>query len=245
MVWSKPGRAVPPQAEKDKRNDIMTKNMGGVSAVNEESAARLAAVEPAFCALLQRIGPLELKPRRLPPFQALVHAVIFQQLSGRVANVIWHRFPALFPGRKFPSPAEVLSAGPAVLRKAGISRVKCSYIISIAEQALAGNVPSLSECDKLSDAEIISRLTLLNGVGRWTAEMFLIFNLGRPDVLPVHDFGVRRGFAVAFRKRVLPLPARLARVGARWAPYRTTAALYLWRAADSNGGVGWQSSRAG
>jgi len=233
------GHAVATVIRKTQTNEIVTKHMGKVSPVNEESATRLAAVEPAFRALVQRIGPLELKPRHLPPFQALVHAVIFQQLSGRVANVILHRFRALFPGQEFPSPAEVLSAGPVALRKAGISGVKCSYIIGIAEQAVSGNVPSLSECAKLSDAEIISRLTLFKGVGRWTGEMFLIFNLGRPDVLPVHDFGVRRGFAVAFRKRVLPSPAQLARVGARWAPYRTTAALYLWRAADSNGGVGW------
>lgn len=224
---------------RNKRNNVVTKIMDGVSPVNEESATRLAAVEPTFGALVERIGRLELKPRRLPPFQALVHAVIFQQLSGQVANVILHRFRALFPGHEFPSPAEVLSAGPAALRKAGISGVKCSYIIGIAEQAVSGNVPSLSECDVLSDAEIISRLTLFKGVGRWTAEMFLIFNLGRPDVLPVHDLGVRRGFAVAFRKRVLPSPKQLERVGERWAPYRTTAALYLWRAADSNGGVGW------
>jgi len=95
-----------------------------------------------------------------------------------------------------------------------------------------GAVPSLVECDRLTDAQLVERLTRIKGVGQWTVEMLLIFNLGRPDVLPVHDLGVRRGFQVAYRKRKLPEPEQLARYGMRWAPYRSTAAWYLWRAAD-------------
>jgi 3-methyladenine DNA glycosylase/8-oxoguanine DNA glycosylase len=118
------------------------------------------------------------------------------------------------------------------LRGAGLSRAKATYIKGLALLSLQGGVPSLEQCKCLTDGEIIAQLTAIKGVGRWTAEMFLIFNLGRPDVLPVHDLGVRRGFQRAFEKRQLPTPAHLERVGRRWAPYRTMAALYLWKTAD-------------
>lgn len=204
-----------------------------------ESAARLALLDPVMGRVIARIGPIRFKPRRLPTFQALVHAVVFQQLSGSVANTIMQRFRALFPAKEFPTPQEVLAVGEAKLRAAGLSSLKCRYIFGIAEQAVAGRIPSLAECDLLTDAEIISRLTQLDGVGRWTAEMFLIFDLGRPDVLPVHDLGVRQGYKIAFSKRTLPTAAQLERAGERWAPYRTTAALYLWRVANPKGGIGW------
>jgi DNA-3-methyladenine glycosylase II len=181
---------------------------------------------------MERVGPIDVTPRRLPPFQSLSQAIIYQQLSGNVADAILGRFLALFPGKRFPTPAQVLSATPEQLRSAGLSRPKAKYIQGIAEQAAAGYLPTLREADRLSDEALIERLTQLKGVGRWTVEMFLIFNLGRPDVLPVHDLGVRRGYQLLYEKRKLPEPEALERFGVRWKPFRTTAARYLWRAVD-------------
>lgn len=182
--------------------------------------------------LIDRIGPIRHRPRRLQPFESLVHAVMHQQLSGAAAGTILGRFQALFGNGRFPSPEEVLLVSPETLRSAGLSRPKTAYILGIAEKTVTGDVPSLADCDRMSDQELLNRLTAVKGVGRWTAEMLLIFNLGRTDVLPVHDLGVQRGFQIAHGKRKPPEPSRLARYGERWAPFRTTAALYLWRAAD-------------
>ena len=128
---------------------------------------------------------------------------------------------------------------PERLRSAGLSRPKASYVLGIAHKAVDGHIPTLDECDGTTDAEIVERLTSIKGVGHWTAVMLLIFNLGRPDVLPVDDLGVRKGFQFAYGKRKLPEPEQFARYGVRWAPHRTTAALYLWRAADFLNGDGW------
>ena len=189
--------------------------------------------------LIDRVGPPKLRPRRLPPFQSLTHAIIHQQLSGQAAGTILGRFLALFGDDGFPAPAAVLKASPERLRSAGLSRPKASYVLGLAQKAVDGYVPTLDECDRMTDAEIMERLTSIKGVGRWTAEMLLIFNLGRPDVLPVHDLGVRKGFQFAYGKRKLPEPEQLARYGVRWAPHRTAAAWYLWRAADFLDGDGW------
>jgi DNA-3-methyladenine glycosylase II len=182
--------------------------------------------------LIDRVGPPKLRPRRLPPFQSLTHAVIHQQLSGQAAGTILGRFRALFGDDDFPNPEAVLTASPERLRSAGLSRPKASYILGIAQKAVDGHIPTLDECDRMTDAELIERLISIKGIGRWTAEMLLIFNLGRPDVLPVDDLGVRKGFQFAYGKRKLPEPEQLARYGLRWSPYRTAAAWYLWRAAD-------------
>jgi DNA-3-methyladenine glycosylase II len=182
--------------------------------------------------LIDRIGPVKLRPRRLPPFESLVHAIIHQQLSGPAAGTILGRFWALFGNDGFPTPEAVLKASPEQLRSAGLSRPKASYVLGIAQKAVDGHIPTLDECDRMTDAEITERLTSIKGVGRWTAEMLLIFNLGRPDVLPVDDLGVRKGFQCAYGKRKLPEPEQLARYGLRWSPHRTAAAWYLWRAAD-------------
>jgi DNA-3-methyladenine glycosylase II len=189
--------------------------------------------------LIDRVGPVKLCPRRLPPFQSLTHAVIHQQLSGRAAGTILERFRALFGDDGFPAPEAVLKASPERLRSAGLSRPKASYVLGIAQKAVDGHIPTLDECDSMTDAEIVERLTSIKGVGRWTAEMLLIFNLGRPDVLPVHDLGVRKGFQYAYGKRKLPEPEQLARYGLRWSPHRSAAAWYLWRAADFLDGEGW------
>ena len=159
--------------------------------------------------LVQRFDPPELHPRRLPPFQSLTHAIIHQQLSGTAAGTILKRFQGLYGDGRFPKPEQVVKTSIETLRTAGLSRSKAMYIHGLAQHAVNGDLPTLKQCDKLSDLELIEKLTGIKGVGRWTAEMLLIFNLGRPDVLPVHDLGVRRGYQVAYRKRVMPTPEQL------------------------------------
>jgi DNA-3-methyladenine glycosylase II len=196
------------------------------------SAHHLSTADPVMAQLSDRFGTPDLKPRRLPPFQSLAHAIIHQQLGSAAAGTILNRFKALFDGDAFPTPAEVIRLEVDRLRTAGLSRQKARYIRDLAQKSIDGVVPTLRECDRLTDAELLERLTSIKGVGRWTVEMLLIFNLGRPDVLPVHDLGVRRGFQVAYRKRKMPTPEQLDRYGTRWSPYRSTAAWYLWQAAD-------------
>ena len=181
--------------------------------------------------LIEKFGPIPLRPRHQPTFQSLTRAIISQQLSGKAAETILGRFIGLFGEVDFPEPQQVLTASADQLRAAGLSRPKAAYILGLAEQATAGALPSLETCKTLTDGEIIRRVTSIKGIGRWTAEMLLISNLGRKDVLPVHDLGVRRGFQVAYRKRAMPSPEQLDKYGLRWSPYRTTAARYLWRAA--------------
>jgi 3-methyladenine DNA glycosylase/8-oxoguanine DNA glycosylase len=154
-------------------------------------------------------------------------------LSGKAAGTILERFKLLFSGGEFPAPADVAKTPLERLRSAGLSRSKAAYIVGLAEHCNAGLLPSVSDCDLLTDDEIIAKFTEIKGVGRWTAEMFLISNLGRPDVLPVHDLGVRRSFQISHKRRKMPTPEQLAKHGLRWAPYRTFAARYLWRATDS------------
>ena len=171
-----------------------------------------------------------METKHVPAFQSLVQAIIYQQLSGKAADTILARFQGLF-GDGFPSPAQVLAITPEQMRSAGLSKPKAKYVRGVAE-AVDGGLPSLDDCDHLTNAEIVEKLTELNGVGRWTVEMFLIFNLARPDVLPVHDLGVRRGFQIAYGKKKMPEPEQLEKFGQRWKPYRTRAARYLWRAVD-------------
>lgn len=201
--------------------------------MNLRTARKLALLDPQLGKIIESAEPISrLKPRRLPPYESLVKAVVYQQLSGKAAETIFGRVRALFPGTAFPTPKAILGADVGQLRSAGLSRPKAAYLQNIARHTLAGEVPTLEACDDFTDAELIERLTRIKGVGRWTVEMMLIFNLGRPDVLPVHDLGVRKGFQVVYGKRKMPTAEQLERFGRRWAPYRTTAAWYLWRAVD-------------
>ena len=203
------------------------------------AAQHLSNADPIMAKLIARFGPTDLKPRRLLPFQALAKAIIYQQLSGAAADTILKRFRGLFTVKTFPTPAQVMQLDVDRLRTAGLSRPKANYIRDLAQKTSDGVVPTLRECDRLTDAELVERLTCIKGVGRWTVEMLLIFNLGRPDVLPVHDLGVRRGYQVAYRKRTEPTPEQLERYGLRWSPQRSTAAWYLWRAADGLADGNW------
>ncbi len=193
----------------------------------------LSAADPVLARLIREIGACRLKPEtRRPPFQSLVQAVAHQQLNGTAANTILTRFKKLFPGRRFPKPEDLASVTDEQIRACGFSFAKIRSIRDIAEKTLSGVVPSPREIAKLSDDEIVARLTEVRGVGRWTVEMLLIFQLGRHDVLPADDFGVRMGFRHSYKKREMPKPKTLLAHGERWRPYRTTAAWYLWRAAD-------------
>ena len=201
---------------------------GSISAVRH-----LSAVDPVMRRLIREVGPFALTPRgQRTPFESLARAIAFQQLHGKAAESILKRFIALFPGRRFPRPDELLKAGTDAIRGAGFSGAKVLALRDLAAKTLDGTVPTGRTIKLLDDAAIIERLVEVRGIGRWTVEMLLIFQLGRPDVLPVDDFGVRKGFRIAYRKRAMPTPAQVRRYGERWKPYRTAAAWYLWRAAD-------------
>jgi DNA-3-methyladenine glycosylase II len=201
--------------------------------MNPEALEVLRRSDRAMARLIQRAGPCTLKPQvRLQPYQALVRSVTHQQLNGTAARTIFGRLLALFPGRSFPRPEDLLAAPDEKLRSAGLSRAKTVAIKDIAQKTLDGVVPSRRQATRLSDAEIIERLTVIRGVGPWTVEMFLLFTLGRPDVWPVTDFGVRNGFALTYGLKALPHPKDLLKHGERWRPFRSTAAWYLWRAVD-------------
>ncbi len=194
----------------------------------------LAAVDPVMRRLIREIGPCTLVPEtRRSPFQSLVQAVAHQQLHATAAGNILARFKKLFPHRRFPKAEDLAQVTDAQIRACGFSFAKIRAIRDIAEKTLSGVVPDSRQIVKLSDAEIIGRLTAVRGVGRWTVEMLLIFQLGRGDVLPADDFGVRSGFRRAYKKRALPKPRELLQFGERWRPHGTTAAWYLWRAADA------------
>jgi DNA-3-methyladenine glycosylase II len=193
----------------------------------------LSASDPVMRRLIREFGKCGLEPEiRRAPFQSLVMAVAHQQLNGTAANTILTRFKKLFPGRRFPRPEDLAGVTDAQIRACGFSFAKIASIRDIAAKTLAGVVPASGQIVKLSDDEIIERLTEVRGVGRWTVEMLLIFQLGRPDVLPADDFGVRNGFCHAYNKRGLPAVKELLAFGERWRPHRTTAAWYLWQAAD-------------
>jgi DNA-3-methyladenine glycosylase II len=194
----------------------------------------LSKRDPVLRRLIREHGKCDLTPeKRRSPFQSLVQAVAHQQLNGTAANTILARFKKLFPGRKFPRPEDLAKVTDAQIRACGFSFAKIKSIRDITAKVLSGVVPSSRQIVKLSDDEIIARLTEVRGVGRWTVEMLLIFQLGRPDVLPVGDFGVRTGFRVAYKKRAMPKPKALLAFGEKWKPHRTTAAWFLWCAADA------------
>lgn len=185
--------------------------------------------------LIREHGPCTLVPDlRRSPFESLVRAVAHQQLHGVAAESILRRFVALFPAkRRFPTALEIAAVDDEALRGCGFSRAKIAALRDIAAKTITGVVPSSRVITSLSDEEIIERLTEVRGVGRWTVEMMLIFKLGRPDILPIDDFGVRNGFRIAFDFPQMPTPKEVLAHGACWRPHATTAAWYLWRAADA------------
>lgn len=185
--------------------------------------------------LIDRIGPCRLQLKTTPSiFAALAESIVYQQLHGKAAATIFARVRALFPRARGPlTAAQVLRASEADLRGAGLSQAKFLALRDLAERTQAGTVPGLAEIQQLSDEAIIERLSEVRGIGRWTVEMLLMFRLGRPDILPLDDLGVRKGFSIAFGMDTMPSKAELEARGKRWRPYRTVASWYLWRATDS------------
>jgi DNA-3-methyladenine glycosylase II len=201
--------------------------------VTAEALRHLSRTDAVLRRVIRRIGPCTLAPQmKRSPFESLVRAVAHQQLHGVAAERILGRFIALFPRQHFPTAADLASVSDEALRAVGFSGAKSASLRDIAEKTLAGVVPGPRKIRELPDEEIIERLTAIRGVGRWTVEMLLIFQLGRPDVLPADDFGVRNGFRIAFELPEMPKPKEVLAHGERWAPFRTTAAWYLWRTAD-------------
>ncbi len=192
----------------------------------------LSASHEAFAPLIARIGPPTPAEERQEPYVALIRSIAHQQLHGNAARAILARFRALFPGDGFPPPDQVMGKPDGALRACGFSASKIAAIRDICAKALEGVVPTALEAESLDDDTLIHRMVTIRGVGRWTVEMVLISALGRPDVLPVDDFGVREGWKLLNRLAVQPKPKELAAIGVPWAPYRSTAAWYLWRAAD-------------
>lgn len=193
---------------------------------------RLARVDPVLGALMRACGPFRLQLRTLhSPFEALARNIIYQQLHGSAAAAIHARVLALAGRRGKLRPRDLLAADEADLRGAGLSRAKLAALQDLAAKTLDGTVPGLARLRRMADEEIVERLTSVRGIGRWTVEMLLMSRLGRGDVLPVGDLGVRRGFALVYQTE-LPAPQALAEYGERWRPFRTVASWYMWRALE-------------
>jgi DNA-3-methyladenine glycosylase II len=169
--------------------------------------------------------------KKKDPYRALVRSVVYQQLSGKAAGTIHGRVLALYPGKDHPEPEDILSTPVELLRGAGLSRQKIAAIQDVSQKRIDGIIPEARKLARLSDDEIIERLTQARGVGRWTVEMYLMFTLGRPDVLPIDDLGVRKGAEKLYRREFTP--KTLGAYGQRWAPYRSAAAWHLWRFIDT------------
>lgn len=172
-------------------------------------------------------------PVSIRPFDALAESIAYQQLSGKAAATIFGRVRALYPRRKWLDPQNLLATSDETLRAAGLSRAKTAALKDLAAKTIDGTVPSGRALIRMTDDEIIERLTTVRGIGRWTVEMLLLFDLGRPDVWPIDDYGVRKGFAKTFGRRKLPTPKQLMKFGEKWRPYRSVAAWYFWRALDA------------
>src|SRR5258708_5323171 len=204
--------------------------MPEVTRVNEEILAHLSRADAVLGGLIRVVGPCKLDPPEdCHPFQVLAQAIAHQQLNGTAANTILKRLIDSCGQGTFPTPHLVLQASVESLRAAGFSFAKVAALKDLAAKTLAGVVPDGAALMQLSDEQIIARLTQVRGIGRWTVEMLLMFQLRRPDVLPVDDFGVRSGFRAAYGLARMPRPKALALWGERWKPFRTTAAWYLWR----------------
>jgi len=169
------------------------------------------------------------------PYEVLIEAIVYQSISGKAAATIYERIKALGENGRPPMPEKMVKIPAPKLRKAGLSGAKVKAMKDLAKKALSGIVPTHDEAVKLSDEELVERLVSVRGIGAWTVEMFLIFRLGRPDVLPIHDLGVKKGWCVAYGKKHMPKPQELLKFGERWRPYRTVASWYMWRAFERAG----------
>jgi len=207
--------------------------MSTLTAANKRKAvAHLRKVDPVIARLIDTVGTCRLTLRdQGSHFDAIARSIVFQQLSGKAASTIHGRLEGLYGGRS-PLPAELTVTSDEQLRGVGLSRGKSAYLKDLAARVVSGELP-VETLHELSDEEVITALVRVKGIGRWTAQMFLMFRLGRPDVLPDLDLGIQKGIQKAYRLRKLPSPERVKRIGAKWAPHRTIASWYLWRLLDA------------
>ncbi len=209
----------------------------------DAACRQLAESDAKLGTLIERAGPFMLRVKSShSPFEALLESILYQQLHGKAAAAILRRLIAIF-GDLHPQPQQLLAVPDELLRGAGVSRNKILALRDLAEKTVDGTVPSLARIHRMPDAEILKRLTQVRGIGAWTVEMLLIFRLGRPDVFPFTDYGVRKGFLLTFGKKMngmpitaamLPKPEQMLRRADRWKPWRSVASWYLWRACDLN-----------
>ncbi|MEY2542081.1 MAG: DNA-3-methyladenine glycosylase [Verrucomicrobiota bacterium] len=201
---------------------------------HDDAHKHISAIDPRIAELIARSRRYDVTPSlSVRPFDALAESIAYQQLSGKAAATIWGRVRALYPKKKYLDPKLVLATPDEKLRAAGLSRAKVAALKDLAAKTIEGVVPSVRALAKMTDEEIIERLIAVRGIGRWTVEMLLLFDLGRPDVWPINDYGVRKGFAKIFGKRKLPTPKQLMKLGKKFQPYRSVAAWYCWRALDA------------
>jgi len=203
---------------------------------HEDAHLHLSRIDQRLASLIARSRRYEIEPNpKVRTFDSLAESIAYQQLNGKAAATIWGRVRAIYPKRKFLEPQAVLKTPDETLRAAGLSRSKVAALKDLAAKTIDGTVPTARAMARMTDDEIVERLVQVRGIGRWTVEMLLLFHLGRPDVWPVHDYGVRKGFAKIFGKRKLPTPKQMVKLGARFAPYRSALAWYCWRALDEAG----------
>lgn len=204
----------------------------GSSAIGRKAVAHLKNVDPVMAEVIAKVGSYKGWPASEGThFDAVARSIVFQQLSGKAAGTIHGRFQGLYGGRT-PLPVELATTSDEQLRAVGLSRQKSAYLKDLGAKVASGELP-IETLHELTDEEIITALIQVKGIGRWTAQMFLMFRLGRPDVLPDLDLGIQKGIQRAYRLRKLPTPERVLKIGAKWAPYRTIASWYMWRLLDT------------
>ncbi|MGH9717935.1 MAG: DNA-3-methyladenine glycosylase family protein [Candidatus Acidiferrales bacterium] len=202
---------------------------------HKAAIAHLCGVDRRLARLIEKTEfALNLRDTETP-YESLLQAIAYQSIAGKAAKVIFERIRALGSNGCCPTPQEILRVNFRVLRKAGLSKAKIAAVRDLAAKTIEGIVPTMDDALKMSDQELVDQLVSVRGIGAWTVEMFLIFRLGRPDVLPIHDYGVQKGFALTYGKKAIPKPRELAAFGERWRPYRTVASWYMWRAVDHAG----------
>jgi len=204
----------------------------------------LAAKDPQLAPLIKETEEFRIEDDGSgSPYEILVEAITHQSISGKAAATIFGRIKALGSNDLVPSPEEMLKLRKPALRKAGLSGAKVLAMKDLAKKTIDGVVPTLEQAEKLSDEDLVERLVSVRGIGAWTVEMFLIFRLGRPDVLPIHDLGVKKGWSVTYGKKYMPKPKELLAFGERWRPYRTVASWYMWRACQRAGNAALRKIR--
>ena len=204
-------------------------------ASHRASIAHLKRVDPVLAHVIVAVGPSRIRLRTDGThFQALARAIVFQQLSGKAAGTIFARFNALFPDES-PTPEALLELSDTALRGAGLSRQKIGYLRDLSSKVVDGTLP-LDAVERMADEDLIAHLVQVKGIGRWTAQMFLLFRLGRPDVLPELDLGIQNAIRRAYRKRKRPSPKQVKQIGAKWSPHCSVACWYLWRSLENGDG---------